>query len=201
MPLFLLVTERPITETAAMERLESLGNTRAVANNAIVIRTKDTAQTSKDVSELLFPVQKALIREACTLKGISYLELTLGGVFTIEHFGSGWIRLGTPMANRPTEPRRPEATTPSESAVPYQHPADHSWNLQILLDLKGSVGEIKEAISTLKKDSETQSKKLDSISHQIYAAWAVLIVLLGIGGFLLDKFWNVIAKIVEKGLS
>jgi hypothetical protein len=94
-----------------------------------------------------------------------------------------------------------ESSPPPESGTPYQHPADHSWNLQFLLDLKGAVHEMKEAIGTLKKNSDAQSTKLDSISHQIYAAWAVLVVLIGVGGFLLDKFWNVFIKVLEKALS
>jgi hypothetical protein len=71
----------------------------------------------------------------------------------------------------------------------------------MFVDMKGTLGEVKEAIRTLQKTAEDQATKLDSISHQIYTAWAILIVLIGIGGFLLDKFWTVIVKIVDKGIS
>jgi hypothetical protein len=32
--------------------------------------------------------------------------------------------------------------------------------------------------------------KIDGISHKIYAAWAVLIVLIAVGGFALNKIWE-----------
>ena len=52
------------------------------------------------------------------------------------------------MPNKRAETqRRSETTTPSESAEPYEHPADHSWNLQILLDLKESIGRLDERTS------------------------------------------------------
>jgi hypothetical protein len=99
---------------------------------------------------------------------------------------------------RQESPRRSEASTPSENAEFYQHPADQSWSLQILLDVKGALGEIKEAVRTLQKTSDNPGDKLDSISHQIYAAWAVLVVIIVVGGFLLDKFWGPLTKLFEQ---
>ena len=102
------------------------------------------------------------------------------------------------------EPRRPRGeqfSEPPEYGEAIRHPADQSWVLQLLIDLKSSVSELKEAVRTLQKDSEKQSDKLSTISHQIYGAALVLVVILGLGTFLLDKFWDVIVKIVEKGVS
>ncbi len=66
-----------------------------------------------------------------------------------------------------------------------------------MLDLKGSVGELKEAIRTLQKDSEKQGDKLSTVSHQIYAAGAVLVIVIAIASFLLDKLWGPLMKALE----
>ncbi len=66
-----------------------------------------------------------------------------------------------------------------------------------MLDLKGSVGELKEAIRTLQKDSEKQGNKLSTISHQIYASGVVLFIILAVGGFLIDKLWGPLMKALE----
>jgi hypothetical protein len=93
--------------------------------------------------------------------------------------------------------RGEELSEPEESVEAYRHPADHSWSLQIMLDLKGSVGELKEAIRTLQKDSEKQGDKLNTVSHQIYAAGAVLVIVIAIASFLLDKLWGPLMKALE----
>jgi hypothetical protein len=98
----------------------------------------------------------------------------------------------------PTDPNRSEPTP--ENAPAYQHPADHQWNLQFLLDLKGSVASLGEKISGLTEKVEDQGKKLNTISHQIYAAWAILIVFGIIGGFLINHLWDPMTRLLVKAL-
>ncbi len=64
--------------------------------------------------------------------------------------------------------------------------------------IKGSVGELKEAIQALQKDSDKHGDKLISLSHQIYAAWDVTVVVLNVTGFLIKKFWDSPVHIAEE---
>src|SRR5208337_3236290 len=92
----------------------------------------------------------------------------------------------------PTE--RPEGSTPPDFAetTPSRYPMpDYSFTLQAVIELKGSVGELKEAVRRLQGDSQSQGTKLDSISHRIYAASAIILLLLGAIGWVLDKIWDV----------
>lgn len=45
-----------------------------------------------------------------------------------------------------------QLSTPTENAEPYRHPADQSWTLQILLDLKGMVSKLDERTNRLNQD-------------------------------------------------
>jgi len=87
---------------------------------------------------------------------------------------------------------------PPELSEGSRQPIDPSFGLfQLLVDLKGAVGEVEEAIRTLQKDSEKQGDKLSTLSHQIYAAWAVTLVVFAVAGFFIDKFWDSVVRITE----
>jgi hypothetical protein len=90
---------------------------------------------------------------------------------------------------------RGRATTPRESTVPPAEyvGAEHSFTLQMVTQLHGSVGELKAEVRGLLKQSEKQETKLDKISHQIYAAIAVIAVVGTMSGFLLNKIWDLLA--------
>ena len=78
-------------------------------------------------------------------------------------------------------PRFPE-TTPQQ----YRG-SDYSFTLQAVLELQKSVGQLQEAVGTLKEQGKQHAEKLDKISLRIYAATAVLIVLGTIIGSLANK--------------
>jgi hypothetical protein len=148
MSLYALITETELTDVAALERLENLyQDKRKVAPNAWVINTK--TGTTKDISESIFPRPQRT--ESGDLVGARHVLFRSihGGASTNGLFGNGSIRPKMPMpSRRSTEPpRRTETSTPSENAEPYQHPADHSWNLQLLLDLKTSIARLDERLN------------------------------------------------------
>jgi hypothetical protein len=68
------------------------------------------------------------------------------------------------------------------------------------MELQKSVGQLSERVDSVRNQIEKQGGKLDSISHQIYAAWAVLVVLLTVGGFIIDKSWNLIMAVLTLAL-
>jgi ElaB/YqjD/DUF883 family membrane-anchored ribosome-binding protein len=63
------------------------------------------------------------------------------------------------------------------------------------MDLQKTVGKLNEAVDTLKTQSAEVTKKLDGISHKIYAAIAVLTVVGGLIGFLINKGLDLLIQI------
>jgi len=74
-----------------------------------------------------------------------------------------------------------------ETTPPQYRGSDYSFTLQAVLELQKSVGQLQEAVGTLKEQGKQHAENLDKISLRIYAATAVLIVLGTIIGFLLNK--------------
>jgi len=82
---------------------------------------------------------------------------------------------------------RQESTVPvfPEVTTPLYKGSDYSFTLQAVMEMQKAVGQLTEAVKTLSEHSKDQAKKLDRISHIIYAAGAVLAIGIVIGGFLL----------------
>ena len=89
-----------------------------------------------------------------------------------------------PSRTRAEQPRRSETSTPSEVTEPYQHPADHSWNLQILLDLKGAIERLEERTTHASKEVDILRQDFKGVPTRA-AFWSgiglVVVVLLGLG--------------------
>jgi hypothetical protein len=66
-----------------------------------------------------------------------------------------------------------------------------------VLELQRTVGQLNEAVGTLKEHSKQQSEKLDRLNLRIYAASAVLVVLGSILGFLLNKGVDLLIQIAH----
>jgi hypothetical protein len=73
--------------------------------------------------------------------------------------------------------------------------ADYSFTLQAVMELQKTVGQLAEGIDSLIRRVDQESSILSKISHQIYAAWAVLVVLGIIGGFAVNHLWTPMAKL------
>ena len=72
------------------------------------------------------------------------------------------------------------------------------------MEIQGSIGGLTEAVrnlnSNIEKQNETIGKleeKLSGVTQKIYAAGVVLAVLLVIGGFVVDKAWDLVADQVK----
>lgn len=96
-------------------------------------------------------------------------------------------------ADQNTVPDAP-MTTPPASGM------DHSFSLQMLMEIQRAIGTLSSEVSGLHAEAEKASQKLDrleekisGVTHKIFAASAVVVVLLGIGGFLLNKAWDMAA--------
>lgn len=72
--------------------------------------------------------------------------------------------------------RFPDTTPPLPSG-------DYSYTVEIVMKMQHSLGQLTEAVQGLKDQQEKQAKKLDGISHKIYAAIVLLAVIGGILGF------------------
>lgn len=111
-----------------------------------------------------------------------------------------------------TPVRRPTRDVESEAYQPDSPPpirnggADHSFTLQAVMELKGSLGELTGTVKSLNASVEALSKKLDKmddklsgVTHKLYAAGVVLAIALATGGFLVNKAWDMMAaQIVAK---
>jgi len=111
-------------------------------------------------------------------------------------------------ANRAVTPSKktPTGTTGTDNATPDAFPVppppqfqavDHSWVLQTIMELQKTTGQLTEAVHTLSRQTEKHGDKLDSISHRIYGAAAVLAALGAIIYFFLDRMWGQILSVLQ----
>lgn len=90
-------------------------------------------------------------------------------------------------------------TTPSTAGL-----IDHSFTLQAIMELQKSNGNLTGAVSALKQSIDKLDNKLDKIeekvsgvTHKIYAAGVVLAILVCLGGFIINKAWDLMIKQVQ----
>ena len=94
-------------------------------------------------------------------------------------------------------PRQLPQTNP-----PGSYPmADYSFTLQAVMDLQKTVGQLTEAVNSLKNTIEKQDsrfnrieEKLSGVTHKLYAAGVVLAILLALGGFIVNKAWDLMVQ-------
>jgi uncharacterized membrane protein len=92
------------------------------------------------------------------------------------------------QTSRETEPD----VTPkrfAETTPPAYPGSDYNFILQGVFDIQKSMGRMEQAVETLKDQQKEQGRKLDGISHKIYAAIVVLVLVGTIIGFF-AKFTN-----------
>lgn len=65
---------------------------------------------------------------------------------------------------------------------PSASPGDFGY-FETVMNLNAQMGGLKEAVDTLKIKQSEQTKKLDRISHQMYAGIVLIVVLTGVIGF------------------
>jgi hypothetical protein len=101
-----------------------------------------------------------------------------------------------PSEKTETTPRQFGESTPPQYAM-----VDYSFTLQAVMELQKSVGQLTARFDEFDKKLDRQSDKLDRVNRQMYAAWAVLIVLGVIGGFLINHLWGPISNLLAQALK
>jgi hypothetical protein len=101
------------------------------------------------------------------------------------------------VAGQPTTPEKFAETTP-----PATTGADYTqFPLTTVMQLQGTVGGLTKAVETLAKCSDDQGKKIDHLSHVIYAAGAVVTILTAAAVFILNKLSDVLVEAFKRGLG
>jgi hypothetical protein len=104
-------------------------------------------------------------------------------------------RMAEKSTTRSTRQSNPEALP---STTPFSYPgSEHSWTLQTVFELQKTVGQLTQAVTTLTEQQKGFSIKLDRISHQMYAALAILLLLGGILGFFSKSINDIIVHSLE----
>ena len=88
----------------------------------------------------------------------------------------------------------------------YSHPG-YDYQLQAIMELKGSMGELTSSVNSLKESIDKQETKLDclegkvaSISNKIIFATAIFIVFIAIGGFVFNIAKDMMLIAMEKNV-
>ena len=94
--------------------------------------------------------------------------------------------------SRSADPQKETTPTQFPEVVPptYADSVGMGALIEMMMLIQHSLGEMKSTVAHLKSASDSQSTKLDRLSHQIYAATVVLFLLLAVGGFLINKYWD-----------
>lgn len=101
------------------------------------------------------------------------------------------------------------ASTPSPNEVPVSQPPytghqDHSFTLQAIMEMNKTLGQLCEKTDSLKTQINnfdtrlaTVESTVSGISQKMYAAGIILIILLAIGGFIVNKAWDLMADLIK----
>jgi hypothetical protein len=96
--------------------------------------------------------------------------------------------------NKPTVPTRfPDTTPPLPSG-------DYSYTVELVGTIQNQLGRLTQAVETLTKELTEVRKKVDRLSHIVYAAGVVGTIIVVIVGFAANKIADaVIASIKASG--
>lgn len=76
----------------------------------------------------------------------------------------------------------------------------HDWLIQLMMEVQNTLGKVEQAVNDLSTRFEKQEKKLDSVSHKVYAAQvigAIILALSSIGLIFLSKIWDAIVSLLQ----
>jgi hypothetical protein len=95
--------------------------------------------------------------------------------------------------------KREESTPgkmPASDPSSYYPASDYSFTLQAVMEMQKTVGQLTQAVQTLQEQQKSFSQKLDRISHQIYAALAILLLIGGLLTFFAKSINDVITHAI-----
>jgi len=74
---------------------------------------------------------------------------------------------------------------------------NYDFILQCVFDMQKTVGQLTQAVNTLTDQQKTLSEKIDKISHKIYAAIAVLVLIGAIFSYFAKTVNDIITHRIE----
>lgn len=91
-----------------------------------------------------------------------------------------------------------------ERAPDTHYATDHSFTLQAIMEMQKAIGGISAEIKALSAGQQKFETKLDkmedslsTMSKQLYAAGVVILIALAVGGFIVDKAWDLMAEQIK----
>jgi hypothetical protein len=91
-----------------------------------------------------------------------------------------------PENNKETTPKQFPEVTPTA----YAEAVGATYLVESMMQMQKSLGELTAHVTNLKTASDTHGTKIDRISHIMFAASVVLVIVLSIGGFFMNKIWD-----------
>ena len=101
---------------------------------------------------------------------------------------------------RPGRQREAEGPPNEFPEMPPPQLTDWSWSLQMLMELQNTVGKLSQSVEMLTRQNKEHEKKLDRISHRIYAAVVVLSIVGAVLLWLLHAASDEIVTVVKEAL-
>jgi hypothetical protein len=93
--------------------------------------------------------------------------------------------IGAPPAPPAGEPRRDR----------YEDAVDRGYIAESLGQIQHTLGGLREAVDSLKAASHSHGEKLERINKIMFTSGVVLVIILSIGGFILDKMWDILVAL------
>jgi hypothetical protein len=95
---------------------------------------------------------------------------------------------------RENPPKDAEIPTSFAEVPPtgYPHTVEMGYIVENLLQIQNTLGGLREAVDSLKTASHVHTAKLENINKVIFSAGIVLVVVLSVAGFFLNKIWDIL---------
>jgi len=85
---------------------------------------------------------------------------------------------------------------------------DHSFTLQAVMELQRSVGALTSSVNALIEHQKESTKKIDrmedklsGVTHKMYAAGVVLVLVLSAAGWLLNASWGLLKDVATPAIK
>lgn len=125
----------------------------------------------------------------------------------VKSADGSWLVMAkiTPPTNRELD-EAPKSVAQTAPGTGYGF--DSSFQLQMMMQIQASIGELKGSVEGLKVTTNARLDKIDNkidaleekisgLTHKAYAAGVVLLLLLAVGGFILNKGWDLLIQNVS----
>ncbi len=119
--------------------------------------------------------------------------------------GNGLLSIGVAdMSDLQADNNQQPPSRFPERAPDTHYATDHSFTLQAIMEMQKAIGGISAEIKALSAGQQKFETKLDkmedslsTMSKQLYAAGVVMLIALAVGGFIVDKAWDLMAEQIK----